>query len=559
MGVPSQKSDLRHPTSRRACTYSCVLFLLVVATGCEGVQNIGNTLNAVCGNSAVEIGETCDGIDFGQSDKSCESFGFSAGELACNSTCDGFDTSLCTSTECGNDLQEGIEVCDGTDLLNQGCDDLGFNGGMLACSPDCLSYDTSGCTSPNLSCGDDVQDIGETCDGTDLAGQSCETLGFNGGVLGCQDDCSGFDLSSCTADSAFCGNGVVENEEQCDGANMNGATCVNMGFDSGILNCYLNCQYDTTDCIDEPTCGCPESILGDGYCDTACNNALCNYDNGDCVSSGECSPGCTAAMLANSSCDEACNNAACDFDNELCVGVPTCPSECDSWLSDGYCDASCNLAECTWDGGDCCASSCTDATFECGGTSGQSFSCEDPAACENTGGCESCVGMCGTIAPSNGMGCSCDSSCSVLGDCCDDYVAACPDDGGGTGDGCSGDVSYLSDGWCDASTNNQGCGWDGGDCCESTCFDSTYECGAWASFNCQDTNACENTGGCNCDGDSSYLGDGWCDASTNNSGCQWDGGDCCESTCSDGTYSCGIVGYTCSNPTACENTGLGCP
>ena len=51
--------------------------------------------------------------------------------------------------------------------------------------------------------------------------------------------------------------------------------------------------------------------------------------------------------------------------------------------------------------------------------------------------------------------------------------------GGGTGD-CAGTVDWIADGYCDASNNNEDCDWDGGDCCESTCVDSTsYQCGEW--------------------------------------------------------------------------------
>jgi UDP-N-acetylglucosamine-lysosomal-enzyme len=34
-----------------------------------------------------------------------------------------------------------------------------------------------------------------------------------------------------------------------------------------------------------PTCaeGCPNNYLGDGYCDTACNKTVCDYDDGDCI------------------------------------------------------------------------------------------------------------------------------------------------------------------------------------------------------------------------------------------------------------------------------------
>jgi len=50
-------------------------------------------------------------------------------------------------------------------------------------------------------CLNNIQEPGEACDGTDLAGQSCITQGFSGGNLACLSDCSGFDVSSCTSDT----------------------------------------------------------------------------------------------------------------------------------------------------------------------------------------------------------------------------------------------------------------------------------------------------------------------------------------------------------------------
>ena len=60
----------------------------------------------------------------------------------------------------------------------------------------------------------------------------------------------------------------------------------------------------------------------------------------------------------------------------------------------------------------------------------------------------------------------------------------------------------------------------------------------------------------------SWAGDGWCDGGNNNAGCDWDGGDCCASTCgADGstTYDCATYGGTdCQDPDASENADAGC-
>ncbi|CAM9384986.1 unnamed protein product [Ectocarpus sp. 13 AM-2016] len=48
----------------------------------------------------------------------------------------------------------------------------------------------------------------------------------------------------------------------------------------------------------------------------------------------------------------------------------------------------------------------------------------------------------------------------------------------------------------------------------------------------------------------SFISDGWCDSSNNNSNCDYDGGDCCSCDCFDDTYECGVVGFTCIDPTS---------
>ena len=67
-------------------------------------------------------------------------------------------------------------------------------------------------------CGDGVADtaLGEACDGVDLAGQDCTTLGqgWAGGTLGCAADCT-FDTAACTPPPS-CGDGVVGAGEDCD-------------------------------------------------------------------------------------------------------------------------------------------------------------------------------------------------------------------------------------------------------------------------------------------------------------------------------------------------------
>ena len=60
-----------------------------------------------------------------------------------------------------------------------------------------------------------------------------------------------------------------------------------------------------------------------------------------------------------------------------------------------------------------------------------------------------------------------DGSCVVDETECPDQLS-CSDAGGID--------SWISDGYCDSSNNNVSCGWDGGDCCGSTCLAAGYDC-----------------------------------------------------------------------------------
>ena len=51
-----------------------------------------------------------------------------------------------------------------------------------------------------------------------------------------------------TAQPAFCGNGVKEGSESCDGLDLGGQTCTTLGFGSGTLSCNTNCTFNTAGC-----------------------------------------------------------------------------------------------------------------------------------------------------------------------------------------------------------------------------------------------------------------------------------------------------------------------
>ena len=144
---------------------------------------------------------------------------------------------------CGDDEITPPEPCDGSNLGGQTCLSLNFDGGSLACRADCGAFDTSGCTTV---CGDMIRKGNEPCDGPDLGGQTCQTQLIGSGTLSCNATCSGFDTSSCIPE---CGSGMRSGAELCDGSDLGGQTCVSQGFTGGTLDCNGTCDgFITTGC-----------------------------------------------------------------------------------------------------------------------------------------------------------------------------------------------------------------------------------------------------------------------------------------------------------------------
>lgn len=200
-----------------------------------------------CNNGSIDPGEECDGLDFGGD--TCESLGFDAGLLRCVNCV--VDRSMCETTTCGNGGLDQGEECDGEILAGQTCQGLGYDGGTLGCTANCRR-DESACS----TCGDGVASGDEACDDTDLAGQACIDFGFDSGQLGCTVDCT-LDQSGCAA----CGDGVVSGTEDCDGTEFAGATCQDAGFDGGTIACAADCSFDTTSCTALPKPAVGELVI----------------------------------------------------------------------------------------------------------------------------------------------------------------------------------------------------------------------------------------------------------------------------------------------------------
>lgn len=252
----------------------------------------------ICGNNIIDGADICDGTDLGE--ETCSNLGFETGELGCTGNCGGYDLTGCGFFVCGDGSEDGEEDCDGT-VGNATCVTAGFDNGTLFCTATC-EYDTSLCG----ICGNGIiEDGGEDCDIKGELNASCGSLGFMTGTLLCGDDCL-FDTALCST----CGNDLTEGTENCDGLDVPGLTCASEGFDSGTLGCQASCQYDFTAC---GTCG---NNLQDG--DETCDGG--SFGAATCVTEGFDN----GSLTCNAACDTittencgVCGNAVIDG-SEVC-------------------------------------------------------------------------------------------------------------------------------------------------------------------------------------------------------------------------------------------------
>jgi cysteine-rich repeat protein len=253
----------------------------------------------------------------------CEDLGYDGGTLECNERCK-FDPSKCGF--CGDRRLDPWENCEEDLPLSDTCISLGYDGGKLRCircrfdisgchlcgngiiegpeeCDDGNKRDGDGCDSScriDLKCGNGIAEGFEECDKRDLKGETCESLGYEGGPLFCTRDCK-FDISMCW----ICGNGRKDPNEECEGEDLGNHTCISLGFDRGRLFCKPNCEFNTNNCskcgdriIDRPWEECDQDNLDHQTCRSRgylrgvlkCDQH-CYFDESGCISAPKCGNG----------------------------------------------------------------------------------------------------------------------------------------------------------------------------------------------------------------------------------------------------------------------------
>ena len=299
---------------------------------CEHAGGNPNPACGQCGNGVVEGNEMCDrgNLNGGH----CSDWGYVGGTLACRPECV-YDFTNCNFDVCGDGVIGTSEACDGNNLGDNTCVTFGYDNGALACKPDCSGFDVSSCRGPAV-CGDGEKTGPEKCDGADLGGATCASLGFQEGTLACSAQCNAFDVSGCHG-IVSCGNGHRDALEFCDGTDFGpaGDACTNFGLGPGHLHCTAQCAIDTSGCGAPDLCK-PYGWYNNGWCD-ACDAMGGTTDSEcatRCVADGWCADHfdtltgtwtCTHAGLLDPDCG-VCGNGVLDG-NELCDGTRFVPGK----------------------------------------------------------------------------------------------------------------------------------------------------------------------------------------------------------------------------------------
>ncbi|MBU1239516.1 hypothetical protein KKF84_01940 [Myxococcota bacterium] len=202
----------------------CLIITLVV-----GCQNVTDSHKNECGNGVIEPGEECEGTI--PASLSCSQLNplFPKGEITCSDSCQ-FDLSRCEPPVCGDGIRHSGEFCDGLDLGGETCTSIGFfNEGELRCDANCR-FDTSACS---FAC--NVQENFSPCDPFAGVDECCPKNG---------------QLSTCSASYG-------------DGS----ARCLQLCYEPGQCGWSLQCNLEEHVC-NYLTCG--ENSMGGGYINSGC-------------------------------------------------------------------------------------------------------------------------------------------------------------------------------------------------------------------------------------------------------------------------------------------------
>ncbi len=416
--------------ARSFFVFVCVFVLVACGDDTSGgndQNDNGNSNSTTCGDGILDIGEQCDD-----------------GSSNSDSMPDACRTD-CRFAYCGDSVIDQGEVCDSDDLDQATCQSESFTKGEISCDDQC-ELDLSGCS----TCGDDTaegsdttQTMYESCDGADLRGQDCVSVGQAAGILACNTDCTwDFDLclggAVCLDDSECAGGQQICDNNVCRSCTMGecGTGRVCSGGFCLAGDCYIDAQVWNEGDSD------PNNVCH--VCNRATTQTSWSPNGGQsCDDTNDCSYGDTCNISVPGVCvgvaytcpSEACSMGVCHG-----TGPTDCTQEIQSSFNGCFIDGSCYNNNDEKPGNPCQRCDAANnvwaelaAGTSCGsckicGVSGSEMDCllvnagEDPhndctdvcSVCNSTGGCQWTAAA---TDPNDNCQASAISTCGLTGDC----------------------------------------------------------------------------------------------------------------------------------------------
>lgn len=357
-------------------------------------------------------------------------------------------------------------------------------------------------------CGDGVVDEGESCDGIDLGGATCESLGQASGTLACASDCT-FETSGCGACDDECS---AAGETRCNGNAVQ--TCA-----SGTSGCLVwsfaqDCEQAGLVCDDSSGSGqcvatCSDACTdGETRCDGTKRQTCGVGDNGclqwndaeDCgADGGACQVDSGGVAFCQAGCSDACGpSGGTQCNGGVQQTCQTGASGCLEWQDTEDCTVSGRFCD-TTAGACACNDLCSSAETRCAGNTLQTCTA-DGYGCLDFTDTQDCTSS-GLICSSQSGAAQCEASCTDactqgLVQCSGSVVQTCQTAVSGcldwvNGEDCAATSRLCSGGSCQC---NHSCPTEGATQCSGsvvqTCQADTYSCRAW-----QDTVDCGASGG----------------------------------------------------------------
>ena len=142
--------------------------------------------------------------------------------------------------------------------------------------------------------------------------------------------------------SKTCGNGAIDPGEDCDGSELGGETCEGLGYDGGELSC-ASCSHDVSACCtDESYSQC---YSGDVYWYDSCGSRGSRKDNCDastegCQNTSKTSAECYYEAIDNTSLPTTCGTDAQDIFTATAINIDDADSAPEITVTWEKCDGS---------------------------------------------------------------------------------------------------------------------------------------------------------------------------------------------------------------------------